>query len=967
MNIPIFLSEFVRTVIIMSISGGAIALLLLALKPLVRHRLPKAWQYSFWIVAVLVFLIPVSRIAVIPGQFGDIAPVYTAVARAVVSTTEEPARVSHMPLTPMPDRLPQIPDTNFIPSNTSTTTIERPDSSFEFTPQLTFATGEVHLPPTPAAIASTIFMLVYPFVAALVLIYNLIGYAVFTIKLRRGRLSPMPEELAMLTALTNRKVYLYRCTYAATPMLISLFRPTIILPNREYTPLQLESILLHEVTHMRRLDILIKWITLAACALHWFNPLVWLARAEINRNCELSCDEAVIRHMDTSGKQGYGNTLIDIATDTKIPLPVLSTTMCEEKRALKERLTAIMKSKKHTKLAIFISILVILTAILAACTLGASRNAVEDAVLTGTDNASDNNQENSQANNMLASLPADATQLDFAQAHVQFRADNLSHHELVRVVDNRIDEFVLAGEFTHIMPSTTLEVWRLEFAVQVEVDCWTVRWGTFEPGEGGWFSHDTGYMDALTHLVFTRDSSGLQYLGEISMSISWWGSSSPWHIEYLVRDFLEQQELISPVMFPGNHKLVYVYVEASETHWRLLLSQPVIQGEGGIWAIERLQSLSYWGFSTQRPLPHHMAEIDQLSIMGYYEQMQRYYDEGVATWMSDPVNVVLDNLNDDFTWWGTPSIVAVHDVSGVALPFEMPPHVDAPQRDWDTWEWEEPEWHLTEPIDTFDHELRDSMLARIGGLAFDQAYQFRLESGRYALITGWRPLTSIEEVRRYFPGTSIPEQIGDFRLQSVTTLEHTGAAVRLSSVPIRSTAYNIDNYFYGRLFSVDLRPYWEEATLPLNEPFTRNLWITGFTAIYVNSQGQRIAATFHLNSSHIAPDMWLSAFPHTTADIDGEVYFVGRPGEYAVAVRTFESIRDVHYRMEMAFLDSTSVDEIHRWGWAFNHMFTGVRMVERAELEQLVRDFDSAAHHTEHGIWIMNSSPHHLDDWLRRW
>jgi len=45
-------------------------------------------------------------------------------------------------------------------------------------------------------------------------------------------------------------------------MLIGLFRPRIILPDREYTDTQLRAVLQHELTHLQRTDILVQWISL---------------------------------------------------------------------------------------------------------------------------------------------------------------------------------------------------------------------------------------------------------------------------------------------------------------------------------------------------------------------------------------------------------------------------------------------------------------------------------------------------------------------------------------------------------------------------------------------------------------------------------------------------------------------------------------------------------------------------------
>jgi hypothetical protein len=150
-----------------------------------------------------------------------------------------------------------------------------------------------------------------------------------------------------------------------------LFNPAIVLPDRDYTDEQLEAVLCHELNHLRRKDVLVKWLSVLACVVHWFNPLVWLTRREIDRACELACDEAVIHGLDIGGKQNYGDALIYVAADSKKPRTILSTTMYEEKKDLKERLSAIMKSKKRTRAAVIASAAVMCAAVLAACALGA--------------------------------------------------------------------------------------------------------------------------------------------------------------------------------------------------------------------------------------------------------------------------------------------------------------------------------------------------------------------------------------------------------------------------------------------------------------------------------------------------------------------------------------------------------------------------------------------------------------------
>ena len=141
---------------------------------------------------------------------------------------------------------------------------------------------------------------------------------------------------------------LYKNSIISIPILIGVFCPKIILPYKKYEDIKLQSILLHEMTHLRKYDIVIKWLLILVGALHWFNPVTYFVRREIDKACELACDESVIKKLNNDGRQCYGDTLIAVAADSIRKPPVLIT-MCEDKKSLKERLDAIMKHKGFSK------------------------------------------------------------------------------------------------------------------------------------------------------------------------------------------------------------------------------------------------------------------------------------------------------------------------------------------------------------------------------------------------------------------------------------------------------------------------------------------------------------------------------------------------------------------------------------------------------------------------------------------
>ncbi len=340
------LSDIICTILIMSLSGSALILLLFALKPLIRHRLPKSVQYVLWLVTLAALLVPVSKLITIPQAPSDIivAPIQNAVEQNNVLVQEETNMV------------PQT-DTNTVPQ-TDTTTAKSPAVKPAMNPVIT---------------ATTVLMLVYILIVLVVLAYYIATYVRFTRRVRRHRTRARMEELYEHVGLCGDTIAprLYRSALATTPMLIGILKPEIILPDREYTDTQMQSVLKHELTHLRRRDIIFKWLSIFARALHWFNPLVWLALREIDRICELSCDEAVIRTLDQTGKRIYGETLISIASDTNASRAVLSTTMCEEKEVLKERLNVIMRYQKRTWITLVVSTVIVVAAVCAVCVFGA--------------------------------------------------------------------------------------------------------------------------------------------------------------------------------------------------------------------------------------------------------------------------------------------------------------------------------------------------------------------------------------------------------------------------------------------------------------------------------------------------------------------------------------------------------------------------------------------------------------------
>ena len=96
------------------------------------------------------------------------------------------------------------------------------------------------------------------------------------------------------------------------PFVFGLFVPRIYLPD-VIEKTEKEYILLHEKTHIKHGDWLIKIIGMTAVAVHWFNPLVWLAYMLFERDIEMNCDESVVAGLSDELKQAYTLSIVSYA------------------------------------------------------------------------------------------------------------------------------------------------------------------------------------------------------------------------------------------------------------------------------------------------------------------------------------------------------------------------------------------------------------------------------------------------------------------------------------------------------------------------------------------------------------------------------------------------------------------------------------------------------------------------------
>ena len=124
-----------------------------------------------------------------------------------------------------------------------------------------------------------------------------------------------PQMLGMLESIKNdmeitKQVKLQICSCISSPMMIGFLNPVVLLPRSDFSVDELPYILRHELVHFKRKDLWYKCLVVLATAIHWFNPVVYLMARAIASQCEISCDAVVVNETDRDGRQRYSETII---------------------------------------------------------------------------------------------------------------------------------------------------------------------------------------------------------------------------------------------------------------------------------------------------------------------------------------------------------------------------------------------------------------------------------------------------------------------------------------------------------------------------------------------------------------------------------------------------------------------------------------------------------------------------------
>lgn len=192
--------------------------------------------------------------------------------------------------------------------------------------------------------------------AAAFLLYQGISYAHFRRTVRRWKRDVSRADYAAMLSDTARDLgvsapEMIVCEAISTPAVTGLLRPRLLLPHERYDVQELRYILRHELCHLKRRDMLLKLVLLAANAMHWFNPVVYLMLRQADEDIELACDSAATDGLELPERAAYSRTLLAAVQSSVRALPA-TTCFGGTVERLKRRITNVLGVQKKRGLGI---------------------------------------------------------------------------------------------------------------------------------------------------------------------------------------------------------------------------------------------------------------------------------------------------------------------------------------------------------------------------------------------------------------------------------------------------------------------------------------------------------------------------------------------------------------------------------------------------------------------------------------
>lgn len=205
-------------------------------------------------------------------------------------------------------------------------------------------------------------------VSIILIVTYLITYGIFAIRIKKYKSSENERLLFILKKCKkklkiNKKIKIIEQDRIKTPSLFGIFNTCIIMPNNinNLSDYEIKYILMHELSHYKRKDNVLKICLTLVKDLYFFNPIIFLIYKQIIKDMEVATDELAVNGFDKENKKEYCKTLVKL-TDESIERNFVAKTLAisDNKNNLERRIKMIKLSEGFIKHKVLISVILII-------------------------------------------------------------------------------------------------------------------------------------------------------------------------------------------------------------------------------------------------------------------------------------------------------------------------------------------------------------------------------------------------------------------------------------------------------------------------------------------------------------------------------------------------------------------------------------------------------------------------------
>lgn len=330
-------------------TSSALILIVLAVRVLFRNRLSARLRYALWGVVLLRLLVPFQ--VELPAAASDALPVLASNLAQDVTPRLDDTLLYAIPTEEQPYGLPAGMPPEYIRNGPF-------DSAWDRFSGGTVYDGEHITRYAFMMTALEVVVLIWLAGTALAALVILTSNLRFARRLRKRR-----ERLEDI----DSPIPVYVAEGLPSPCLFGVFRPAVyVTPQAAEGEDTLRHVLAHELTHYAHKDHLWSLLRCFSLALHWYNPLVWLAVVLSKQDGELACDEGAVARLGEAERIPYGRTLVDmVAARSLRPGDLLScsTAMTGGESSIKRRVAQLVKKPETVKIALFAAVALVALAV----------------------------------------------------------------------------------------------------------------------------------------------------------------------------------------------------------------------------------------------------------------------------------------------------------------------------------------------------------------------------------------------------------------------------------------------------------------------------------------------------------------------------------------------------------------------------------------------------------------------------